>query len=95
MTALEFVKQEMAKTSETNIFKFLLWNCREIHHHMVSERRWWFDDFVVVNLGDQIIGFYGASTTGDDSPKDLGWEFDEGSICWAERYEVVKESYRP
>jgi hypothetical protein len=49
-----------------------------------SSRRWWNDCFTVVDVDGMLIGFGDATTTGDDSPADKGWEFDPSSICEVE-----------
>lgn len=48
---------------------------------VTCERRWWEDLFVVVEIDGMLIGFDDANTTGDNSPSDVGWEFDPSSIC--------------
>ena len=68
-------------------------NCDEIQSTTVNRRRWWEDRFTVVNLGGMLIGFMDAHTTGDNSPSDVGWEFDWSTVCEVEekeRTEVVK-----
>jgi hypothetical protein len=58
-----------------------------------SDRRWWTDCFTVVNIDGMLIGFDDAKTTGDDSPRDKGWEFDPESICEVVAKEVVTTVY--
>lgn len=58
-----------------------------------SDRRWWTDCFTVVDVGGMLIGFDDAKTTGDNSPRDCGWEFDPSSICEVKVREVVKTVY--
>lgn len=93
MTALEYVKQKMAIVGMTDVLSFLCEN-REIHRSIKSERRWWNDDFVVASVDGELIGYMEASTTGDDTPYDKGWEFDEDSVCFVERFERVITDYR-
>jgi hypothetical protein len=52
--------------------------------------RWWDEYFCVTELDGMEIGFYNASTTGDDSPYDKGWEFDLNLCCEVERHEETK-----
>lgn len=62
---------------------------------VTAPHRWWNDTFVATEIGGKMIGFCGAETTGDHSPRDVGWEFDAGSICYAEaRIKTVTE-YAP
>jgi hypothetical protein len=60
-----------------------------------SDRRWWTDCFTVVNVDGMLIGFADAETTGDDSPRDRGWEFDQSTICEVEAFERTVTEYRP
>jgi hypothetical protein len=50
----------------------------------VDSHRWWDNFFRVVDVNGMKIGFLWASTTGDDSAKDKGWEFDPSTICEVE-----------
>ena len=59
-----------------------------------SNRRWWTECFTVVNVDGMLIGFDDAKTTGDDSPRDKGWEFDPSSICEVVAKEVTKTVYK-
>lgn len=57
-----------------------------VHTETVGSRRHWDEVFVVVEVNGMYIGYEGAHTTGDLSPREAGWEFDSNSIC-----EVVKK----
>lgn len=89
MTALEFVKDVVAKDNadakEVTPNDVLEWLCdNEIHSEVTSNRRWWNDTFNVAKYGDILIGFDYAETTGDDTPCEKGFEFDEDSVCYVE-----------
>jgi len=58
-----------------------------------SSRRWWTDCFMVVEVNGMMIGFDGAITTGDDSPREKGWEFNPETICEVEPREVTTTTY--
>lgn len=45
-----------------------------------DHRRWWADYTKVVEINGMLIGFDAAMSTGDMSPKDLGWVFDIDSV---------------
>lgn len=45
-----------------------------------DERRWWTTVTRVVEINGMFIAFGWAKTTGDDSPRDKGWEFDPSCI---------------
>ena len=72
----------------------MLSNGRLVYAEIVGRGRWWEDEYRVVDVDGRLIGFMGASTTGDDSPYDVGWEFDENSIHEAEPYEETVTKYR-
>lgn len=68
---------------------------KEIYTEAGESHRWYTDVFCVVQLGYKQIGFTLAHTTGDNSPSDVGWEFDTDSICEVEhRIETVERYYR-
>lgn len=48
---------------------------------------------MVVEVDGMLIGFDGATTTGDDSPSDKGWEFNPSSICEVQAKEVTTTVY--
>ena len=74
------------------VFEFLYHECDEVYRESLADRRWWKDLFVVVDVGDGVLlGFNSASTTGDDSPRDKGWEFDPDTICEVEKVTEMKE----
>jgi hypothetical protein len=60
-----------------------------------SERRWWTDCLTVVAVNGMLIGFADAITTGDDSPRDKGWEFDPTTICEVVAEQVTTTIYKP
>lgn len=62
----------------------------EIYSEKVDDRRWWTDCFCVADVNGMLIGFSGAETTGDDSPRDKGWEFDMSSVCEVEKKTETK-----
>ncbi len=63
---------------------------KEIYREVIGDRRWWTDLFIVVDLGGRLIGYYGASTTGDRSPNDVGWEYDLDTCCDVIRTEETR-----
>lgn len=46
-----------------------------------SSSRWWDNVFTVVELDGMLIGFWDAENTGDNTPSEVGWEFDPSTIC--------------
>lgn len=67
----------------------------ELYREIVDHKRWWNEVFVVVEIDGMEIGFFTAITTGDNSPEDLGWEFNLSDVCMVDKYEVVKTIYKP
>lgn len=60
-----------------------------------SSHRWWDELLVVVKLSDgRLVGYYDARTTGDLTPDERGWRFDETSVCAVEAYEHAETRYR-
>ena len=62
----------------------------------VDTRRWWDEYRIIIKVGDRLIQYRGAKTTGDNSPTDVGWTFDINYICEVEPYEehIVVTKYR-
>lgn len=61
---------------------------------VTSSSRWWDNLFVVQEINGKLVGYEWARTTGDMSIWDVGWEFDEDSICFVEPYDVTVIKYR-
>ena len=61
-----------------------LQNADFIYEEKISTRRHWTDIFVVCKIRGMFIGFAWANGSGQESPFDVGWEFDPESICEVE-----------
>lgn len=59
----------------------IIMEARAIYEEITCERRWWNDTFKVVNINGLLIGFKSAKANRDESMQDLGWEFDQSTIC--------------
>ena len=83
--------------NEESILDFLLYSAKEIHSEVTGSRRWWDEVFKVVDVDGTKIGYDWAETTGDDSARDKGWEFDPESVCFVEEetVTVTKTVYKP
>lgn len=68
---------------------------RPIYEVVISERRWWNDTFKVVKINGMLIGFNSAKANRDESMQDLGWEFDENTICEARAVQKTVTVYEP
>jgi hypothetical protein len=77
---LEYVKQELGLDSDQEAIDEI----REsdiIYRSLIIDRRWWNEYLTVVKIGDKYISFIEASTTGDKSPSEVGFDFDPTTIC--------------
>lgn len=77
---LKYVKQQLGLDTDQEAIDEI----REsdvVYNSLTIERRWWNEYFTVVKIGDKHIGFVDASTTGDSSPSEVGFEFDPSTIC--------------
>jgi hypothetical protein len=77
---LEYVKQELGLDSDQEAIDEI----REsdiVYRSLIIDRRWWHEYLTVVKIGDKYISFIEASTTGDKSPLEVGFDFDPTTIC--------------
>ena len=67
------------------------------YEEVTSTHRWWNDVFRVTEIDGMLIGFDWAVTTGDDSARDKGWEFDPSSVCEVEATTetITRTIYKP
>ena len=61
----------------------------------INRRRWWTETFRVVEIDGTLIGYEYATTTGDESAAEKGWEFDPLTICKVVAREVTMTVYDP
>jgi len=80
------------ETSDESIIDTIR-EAKEVFQGKSYPRRWWSEHLSVVEVNGMLIGFDDASTTGDDSPRDKGWEFDPDSICEVRSREVTTTVY--
>lgn len=99
-TAIEFVKDFIRKEDkdflenegfERAFEEFIAWE--SMYSEDNGDSRWWTNTFCVAKIEDVLIGYNWASTTGDDTIFDKGWTFDESSICYVEKEEVLITKY--
>jgi hypothetical protein len=60
-----------------------------------SGSRHWTSFFRVVDVNGMLIGFDWASSDGDMTATEKGWEFDPDSICQVEKVAVQSFVYKP
>lgn len=97
MNALEFVKETMmadegegCDLSPESIHDYLV-NQPLVYEENKGKHRWYIDTFCVTTVAGRIIGYTSFDCTGDGCD---GWEFDENSVCFAEKYEVTVTKWR-
>jgi hypothetical protein len=81
---------------EPIIDKWELWSIlcdNRIYSSSPDRHRWYNLHFSVAKFGDRFIGFQDCSTTGDNGPHEIGWEFEPKSVCEAEAKVVSKTVY--
>ena len=96
--ALEFVKAKMEMESSQYAYDSIgayLSELTPIYEERIDERRWWTVMFRVVDIDGTLIGFDWAHTTGDKTPDETGWEFDESTICFVRKEQKVSTIYMP
>lgn len=96
MSALQYVKRAMEESEweYEDVGEFLsdmdvIWKDNQ------GEHRWYIDEFRVVKIGDRLIGFMWGITTGDMGILEIGWEFNEDSICFVNGIEKTVVVYEP
>ena len=52
-----------------------------IYEEKLSKGRWWNNIFRVTQIDGMFIGYEYAQANRDESIRDLGWDFDERTIC--------------
>ena len=95
-SAIGFVKAAEAEEfpdHESDVFEYLD-SKKTVYRECFDSRRWWDEMLVVVEIKGQMVGYVAASTTGDNSPSDVGWEFDESSVCFVEPYQHTETRYK-
>lgn len=61
------------------------------HIEDFDNKRWWDENLIVVDVAGRLIAYVGATTTGDDSPRDKGWEPNFNSVRFVELTIETKE----
>lgn len=67
---------------------------REIWKGDPDKHRWWTVWSYVVEIDGMLIMYADATSDGDDSAKDRGYDFEPESICEAEAYTETITNYR-
>lgn len=70
------------------------WGVRK-NYTWIARRRWWMEFEIVVEINGMLIGFVDANANRDESPEELGFEFDPTTIREMRAAEVVVTAYLP
>ena len=71
----------------------VLHNFKILYKDSGDEHRHWIEYAYVIKVRDTYIGFNNATTTGDMSAEEVGYDFDPDSICEMERVERTITTY--
>ena len=85
----EYLRVQDMNDSEDSIIEWIRYS-DEIYSEIVDTKRWWKVVFRVVEIDGMFIGFDDAETTGDNSPSDVGFEFNPESIVEVEKVVEIK-----
>ena len=85
----EYLRVQDMNDSEDSIIELIRYS-DEIYSEIVDTKRWWKVVFRVVEIDGMFIGFDDAETTGDNSPSDVGFEFNPESIVEVEKVVEIK-----
>lgn len=72
----------------------ILTEANEVYVKKVSDSRWWYTEFIVADVEGMLIGYEYAKANRDESVRDLGWEFDETTICEVEAVQETVTVYK-
>ena len=86
----EYLRVQDMNDSEDSIIEWIRYS-DEIYSEIVDTKRWWKVVFRVVEIDGMFIGFDDAETTGDNSPSDVGFEFNPESIVEVEKVVEIKQ----
>ena len=86
----EYLKIQDADDSEDSIIELIRYS-EEIFYKVIEKKCRWNDVFKVVEIDGMFIGCDDAETTGDNTPNDVGFEFDPESIVEVEKVVEIKE----
>jgi hypothetical protein len=87
--------KDVASISDAMLVEHLLYEDEPVHTESAGSSRWWDNELRVLKYGDTYISCLGASTTGDRSPNEVGWEFDWNSVEEVRPVEKTITVYEP
>jgi hypothetical protein len=68
------------QTDDLTLFEIVR-EAKKVYSEKIGSHRWYDDMFNVVDIKGMNIGFNDFYMTGDNSPSDMGLEYDINSIC--------------
>lgn len=72
----------------------VLTEATKVYSKKISDSRWWYTEFVVVGIDGMLIGYEYARANRDENVRELGWDFDPGTICEVEAVQETITVYR-
>lgn len=92
---LESKARELFETDQIDkwtLYEYLR-ECEEVSNIIHYQSRWWNEHIVVVKIGPKFIRYMGASSNGDWTARDQGWQFEINSIDFVYPTEVLETKY--
>ena len=91
----EYCKRQGYGTTDDDLYE-ILQEGTIVYSEVYDSRRWWDVTENVTEIEGVLYMWEDASTTGDNTPKECGWEFNVDDIRFAEKVVETKEviSYR-
>lgn len=92
---VKYCEENKWDTDDEALVETLIEYGKHLYTKKVTSRRWWDEYLFVVDLNGMTIGYINGITTGDETAKEKGFEFDVSTIKEYEPYQAVHTLYRP
>ncbi|HEX6427973.1 MAG TPA: hypothetical protein VF008_09825 [Niastella sp.] len=76
----EYATSNNWQTDDGTLFEIIR-EAKRVYSVKIGSHRWYDDVFIVVDVNGMKIGYNDFYMTGDNSPSDMGLEYDIDSIC--------------
>lgn len=76
----EYATSNNWQTDDDTLFEIVR-EAKKVYSEKIGSHRWYDDIFVVVDVNGMKIGYNDFYMTGDNSPSDMGLDYDINSIC--------------
>ena len=81
--------------TDEDILLEILMEANQLHREEINQHRWLNEFRYVVEIGGMIIGYIYAEANRDESMSDLGYEFDDSTVCEMRPIEKTIIIYEP